>query len=107
MNNSGDSPVCMRPFTTESFLALVLNVFVLEKRSFSWVFSQAATDVNNREPSSRAHWEEDNRSPNTAAAPSQWDPTWPDNGNTENKAWKNELFMIKHGNRTSTLSLLG
>lgn len=45
--------------------------------------------------------------PQTQLPPSQWDPTLPDNANTENKARKNELFMFKHGNRASTLSLLG
>lgn len=58
-----------RPFSTESLLDFELNVFVLEKRATSfWVFSQAATDVDNRELSSRAQREEDNRSPNTAAS---------------------------------------
>lgn len=39
MNSSGYSPVCMRPFTTESFLGFELNVFVLEKREASLGFS--------------------------------------------------------------------
>lgn len=58
-----------KPFTTESLLDFELNVFVLEKRAASlWVFSQAATDVDSRELSSRAQRAEDNRSPNTAAS---------------------------------------
>lgn len=58
-----------RPFTTEALLDFELNVFVLEQRVASlWVFSQAATDVDSRELSSRAQREEDNRFPNTAAS---------------------------------------
>lgn len=69
MNSPGGSSVCKRSFTTESFLGFWLNMFVLEKREASLgVFSQAATDVDNRELSSRAQREEDNRSPNTAAS---------------------------------------
>lgn len=69
MNCPGGSPVYKRPFTAESFLGFGLNVFVLKRIEASlWVFSPAATDVDNREPSSRALWEEDNRSPNTAAS---------------------------------------
>lgn len=69
MPSPGGSPLWKRPFTAESFLGFGLNVFVLKKIEASlWVFSQAATDVDNRELSSRAHWEEDNRSPNTAAS---------------------------------------
>lgn len=70
-------------------------MFVLEKRQASlWVFSQVATDVDNRELSSRAQWEEDNRSPKTQLPPSQLDPTLPDNGNTENKAWEKQAVYV-------------
>lgn len=69
MNSPGVSLVCKRLFSTGSLLDFELNMFGLEKREASlWVFSQEATDVDNRELSSRASWEEDNCRPNTAAS---------------------------------------
>lgn len=59
----------VRDHSLQLFLGFGLNVSVLKKIEASlWVFSQAATDVDNRELSSRAQWEEDNCSPNTAAS---------------------------------------
>lgn len=68
MNSPGGSPVCTRPLTAESCLGSDERVCAGKEGSISWVSSQAATDVDNRELSSRAQWDGDNGSPNTAAS---------------------------------------
>lgn len=83
-------------------------MFVLEKRQASlWVFSQVATDVDNRELSSRAQWEEDNRSPKHSCLLLNWTQLCQIMETQKTRHGKSKLFMFKHSSRTSTLSLLG
>ena len=82
------------------------NIFLtqgLEKRHASlWVFSQAATDVDNRELSSCAQWKKRQWLPKHSCLVLGWTQLCQIIETQKIRHEKSELFMFKHGNRTST-----
>ena len=79
-------------------------MFVLEKRQASlWVFSQAATDVDNRQLSSHAQWEKRQWLPKHSCLLLSWTQLCQIMETQKTRRGKNKLFMFKCGTRTSTL----